>query len=167
MAFYNFRLKVVSDGTPYNAAIGNYTIEEAVEKSGIPGFTHQNAGAGERVIYPARNESSEEATQTVRYSTESSETEANSIANSEEYSFTESVGLSIDLENILKLSKRAIQMQFQAAQVISTAYTEEKSVTKTKNTSSSMEVKFPPHTAIEVTQSENNTVLLWGTTVRS
>lgn len=158
MAFYNFRLKVVSDGTPYNTAIGKYTIEEAIEKGGIPGFTYQNTGSGERVIYPAQNESSMEAVQTVSSSTEISETEANSIANSKEYSFTEAIGLSVELEDILKISKVAIQMQFQATQVINTAYTEEKSVTKTKNSSSSVEVKLPPHTAIAVTQSENNTV---------
>ena len=88
---------------------------------------------------------------------EISETESNSIANAKEYSFTEMIGVTLELEDILKISKIAMEMQFTAGQVISTAYTTEHSATKTKNNSSSVTVTLPPHTAIMVKQKEDNT----------
>lgn len=118
IAFYNFRLKIVSDGTRYNTVIGEDTIEEAIEKGEIPEFTYYDSGSGERVIYLARNESLQEVMRTVSYSTDSSETEANSITNAEEYSFTESERLSIELNQILKLSKMAAEMRFKTVQLI-------------------------------------------------
>lgn len=158
LAFYNFRLKVVNDGKPYNTAIGELTVEEAAKKGNIPGFTYKNTGSGITFLYPAENRNSEEASQTVQESQEVSKSESNSIVNSKEYSFTEMVGASVELEDVLKVSKVTLTMQFTAGQVISTAYTEEKSVTKTKNNSSSITVTIPPHTAIVVSQKNDNTV---------
>ncbi len=157
LAFYNYRLKVISDGTPYNTAIGNRTVEEAISEGGIPGFTYKNTGSGETILYPAENRNNEEASQTVTTSVELSKTESNSIANAKEFSFTEMVGVTLELEDILKISKIAMEMQFTAGQVLSTAYTKEQSATKTKSTSSSVTVTLPPHTAIMVKQKEDNT----------
>lgn len=159
LAFYNFRLKVVNDGVPYNTAIGNRTVEEAAAEGGIPGFTYRNTGSGETFFYPAENRNAVEASQTVTTALSVSETESNSIVNAEEYSFTEMIGMTVELEDILKISKISMEMQFTAGQVISTAYTKEKSVTKTKDNSTSVTVTIPPHTAIMVSQKEDNTIM--------
>lgn len=158
LAFYNFRLKVVADETPYNTAIGNRTVEEAIKQGGIAGFTYQNTGAGESFIYPAENKSTVEASQTVETSSEITETESNSITNSEEYSFTEMIGMSMEIEDVLKVNKVTMEMQFTAGQVIGTAYSEEASVSKTNSNSSSITVVLPPHTALMVKQRKDNTV---------
>lgn len=158
LAFYNFRLKVVADGKPYNTAIGNRTIEEAIKEENIPGFIYQNTGSGETVDYPAENKSAETISQTVTCTSEVTETESNSITNSEEYSFSEMIGMSIEIADVLDVCTTTMEMQFTAGEVIGTAYSEEKSVSKTENKSSSLTAILPPHTALVVRQKNDDTI---------
>lgn len=158
LAFYNFRLKVVSDGNAFNSAIGNMTVEEAIKRGGIAGFTYHEDGTGETLTFPAVNTGTEESSQTATTTVRQSETEANTITNSKEFNFSEMVGVSLMAKDILKVSEATIQMQFTAGQVISTAYTDEHSVTKETGGDSSVTVPLPPHTALVVKQKQGNTV---------
>ncbi len=158
LAFYNFQLKVVSDGTPYNTAIKDMTVEEAIAKGGISGFTYHDNGSGETVVYPAINSGKQEITQTVSLTTSDTQMESNTLTNSEEYHFSEMLGVSVELDDILKTQKLTVEMQFSAEQVIATAYSSEKSVSKEKSKSSSITATLPPHTALEITQKQNGCV---------
>lgn len=158
LAFYNFRLKVVTDGTPYNTAIGNRTIEEAIKEGGIPGFTCMNSGTIQNSFAKTINNSRNEITQGLSMSSEIREAESNSITDSEQYSFSEMVGLSLEIEDILKVNKVTATMQFTAEQVIGTAYSKESSVEKSHSMTSDITVPVPPHTAVMVKQKENNVV---------
>lgn len=158
LAFFNFQLKVVADGTRYNTAIGNRTIEQAVKEGNIPGFKCQSSLSGEPILYPVVNRNSTESSQTVDMTIEYSNSETNSISNAKEYSFSEMIGASIELNDILNISKIAMEMQFTAGQVIRTAYTDEKSVSSSKSHSSSTTVTLPPHTEVVLKQQESNTV---------
>lgn len=158
LAFYNFRLKVVSDGTPYNTAIGNMTIEEAIKRGGIPGFTYTNNGSGEARYYDACNAGREASSETVTLTMSLVETEANTITNSKEYSFSEMIGASYKFGDVLKGGETALQLQFTAGQVIGTAYSKEKSVSKEISDSSSVTTVMPPHTKLAIRQQKTNTV---------
>lgn len=159
LAFYNFRLKVVSDGTPYNTAIGGLSVEEAIEKGPIPGFEYINTSSEPSVLYQTDNNSATESSKTVTMTEEEVVSESNSITNSEEYSFTEMIGISFTVEDILKTFDMTAEMQFTIGEVISTAYTQEKSVSKTKSNSSSVSVTIPPHTTVMVRQKDSGATI--------
>lgn len=162
LAFYNFRLKVVSDGTPFATAIGDRTMEEAIQevidKKIIPGFTYKNTGSGETVLYPVENRSSGEASHSVELVREASESESNTITNSEEYNFSEMIGASVEVESLIPSSKLTVEMQFTAGQVISTAYGKETSVSSSTSQKAGETVIVPPHTAVAVRQAQSDTV---------
>ncbi|MBD5532597.1 MAG: aerolysin family beta-barrel pore-forming toxin [Lachnospiraceae bacterium] len=152
LAFYNFRLKVVSDGTHYNTAIGDLSIKEAIQKGPIPGFEYINTSGEPSILYQTDNNTAAETSKTVTMTEEEEVSESNSITNSEEYNFTEMIGVTFKIDNILPNFGLETEMQFTAGQVIGTAYGEEKSVSKTKSNSSSVSVTIPPHTTIVVKQ---------------
>lgn len=157
IAFYDFRLKVVSDGTRYNTAIGNKTVEEA-KKEVIPGFSYQEIDGGKKVINTAENRGTGEISQTVEKTVGISQSESNAITNSEEYSFTESIGLEVALSTVIPVADVTMQMGFEAGQVIGTTYSKEKSITKSEENTSSVTVTVPAHTAVVVNQHESKTV---------
>lgn len=158
LAFYNFRLKVVSDGTtPYNTAIGNREIRDAIKEGGIPGFTYHDAKK-DLHTYSMENRSRLEAAQTATLETSVTETDSNSITNAKEYSYTESLGLDVKVGEILRVCEITVQMGFEASQVIQTAYTQDHEVSDSNSSSSSAEVILPPHTSIMVRKMESGAV---------
>lgn len=159
LAFYNFRLKVVSDGTPYNTAIGELTVQEAAAKGNIPGFEYTNVNGEPTYLYQTDNKTVGEVIKTETITDEESVSESNSITNAKEYSFTEMIGMSYTIGDILDTMEMTAEMQFTTGEVISTAYTEEKSVSKTKTNSSSITVTIPPHTTIVVRQKDTGAIM--------
>lgn len=158
IVFYDFKLKVVSDGSQYNTAIGDKTIEEAKTQT-IPGFSYQESNFGTKTISSAENKGTSEITQTVEKTIGNSRSESNSITKSEEYSFTESIGLEVGLSKVIPLADVTMKLGFEAAQVIGTAYSEEKSVSKSEENTSSVTVTVPAHTAVVVTQHESTSTV--------
>ncbi|MDE5718438.1 MAG: aerolysin family beta-barrel pore-forming toxin, partial [Lachnospiraceae bacterium] len=158
LAFYNFRLKVVSDGTtPYNTAIGKRDVKDAIREGGISGFKCQESKK-EVHSYLMENRSKLEVTQTATLETSVTETESNSITNAEEYSYTESCGLDVMVQDILKVNEITVHLGFEASQVIQTAYTKDHTVSNSKQSSSIAEVILPPHTSIMVRKTANDVV---------
>lgn len=155
LAFYNFRLKVVSDGTtPYNTAIGEREIRDAIKEGGISGFTYQD-GNRDLHTYPMENKSKLDVTQTATLETSVTEIESNSITNAEEYSYTEAFGLDVMVQDILKVNEITVHFGFEASQVIQTAYAKEHETSDSKSSSSSTEVTLPPHTSIMIRKTES------------
>lgn len=156
LAFYNFRLKAVSDGrTPYNTAIGEREIRDAIKEGGISGFTYQDEKR-DLHTYSMVNGSKLDATQTATLETSVTETEANSITNAEEYGFTEALGLDVMVQDILKVNEVTVHLGFEASQVIQTAYGQEHEVSNSRTGSSSSEVTLPPHTSIVLRKTESS-----------
>ncbi len=158
LAFYNFRLKVLSDDQPYNSALtwAGLTLDKAVEdaKNNIShqGFEYKAGKSENTVVNRAENHSAETTSQTVTQKLDQTDTEYNSITESKEHRFTEMIGATFAMSDILNMGKISLSMQFTAGQVIGTAYTKEKSVSKTYSHSSGVTVSLPPDTVALVRQ---------------
>lgn len=155
LAFYNFRLKIVSDGKKFNSAIDKYkNIDEAIADlkrgSAVPGFTYNSGNMKSENVDLLINKSSIESQGKSIQTVGTSETVSNSITNSREYSFSEMIGGEIELEDIFKINSTTIKMEFTAQQAFSTAYGEERSHGIIKESSVEISERIPPHTQIEV-----------------
>lgn len=158
LAFYNFRLKVVSDGvTPYHTAIGDRKVEDAVKEGKIDGFTYHNT-KNESYSYEADNKTTQEITHKTETQATITESDSNSITNAKEYSFTETFGLEVKLQDILKVNEITARLEFEASQVIQTAYGESHEVSHTDENGAGVEVSVPPHTSIRTRTTESEAV---------
>lgn len=104
------------------------------------------------------NRSKLEITQTETLETSVTETESNFITNAKEYSYTETFGLDVMVQDILKVNEITVHLGFEASQVFQTAYAQEHEVSKDKKNSSSAELILPPYTSIMVRKTESGAV---------
>lgn len=158
LAFYNFRLKLIAGDQPFNTALGDMTVEEAIKKGNVPGFTYQKVSQGESIKNTLTNPSGVDAVQTSEAGIEVIESETNSITDSEEYSFSEMTGVSLELSDLFGIEKLALEMQFTAEQVMNTAVTHEELKQEDKSRMSSVTVTIPADTEISVIQAEDDAV---------
>lgn len=154
LAFYNFRLKIVSDGKKFNSAIDGYDkVEDAIaaqKKGDVPGFKYNESNTQNKSDSRWRNENTCEIQGIKSETVETSETVSNSITNSSEYSFSEMIGGEFEFEDILKIHSATIKLEFTAQQAFSTAYGEERSHSSRKESSDQITAPIPPHTYVDM-----------------
>ena len=152
IAFYDFELNILSDGTLMHTALGNMTLEEAIEKgSTVPGFSY-SASPGKKTTSSVTNGSAQDVASEQTIKKDMTLTDSNSMTNTKEYSFSEMIGADFEVSKVLPHLKITARVEFTAGQVLSTAYTETKSVSETDSQSASISLSVPAHTEITIEQ---------------
>ena len=143
LVFYDFELApIVEKGVTY--ANQKLTTEES---GGTPTGTH-------KTYFENKSESSSNVTTNLTSSSTQSAT--NSMTSTKTYSFEETIGVGAEWTAglFLGMAKFTANLSFTAAQAISTAKTESKTISDTYSNSATSSVVLPPHTAIALQQKQ-------------
>lgn len=150
IAFYDLQLSVVVDDKPFNMATGNMDYDQAIAKnaeSPIPGFDY--SGVPDPSVFKYENPSLNNVEYGVTKGKRVSETSSNTITNTEEYSYDETVGFDVSIGQKFKIFHydTSLTCKFTTEQLIATAYSETNSKTDASNGQTTINTTVPPHTA--------------------
>lgn len=150
IAFYDFQLGVVVDDKPFNMATGDMDYDQAIAKnaeSHITGFSYASLPKSSVDVY--KNTSLNDVTHETANGKQVSETSSNTITDTEEYSYSETVGFDVSVGEKFKVFHydASLTCDFSAEQLIATAYSETNSKTDTFSGQSTTSIIVPPHTA--------------------
>ncbi len=158
IVFYDFELTpIIDENLKYISAADNYdSIKDAFEHN-APGVTYTDDSDGISTITYIQNPTSTSASVSASSDRSVTNSVSNSFSESDSYSFTESVSAGVNYTPIKDVLEVSVEVGFSASQAISTAYTEDKSVSETISTSSSASVTLPPYTEIGIKQTMSKT----------
>lgn len=165
MVFYDFELiPLTDDDLEFITAAEGYDSLEAAEEANAPGVEYNDTGSGSPHTSYVTNPSSSDSTVSASYSETHSTTVSNYMESSETYTFGQSTEVSTEFSASFPLvtdARTSISVGFTSEQAISTAYGEEKSVTKETTTETVAEVNLPAHTQMGITQQTGTTEIVF------
>ena len=146
LVFYDFELAPVTEkGVTYANQVLN-----------VKNDVNQEDSTSHKTYFENKSESSSNVTASLTSSTAQSAT--SSITSTNTYEYSETIGTSAEWGNaFLGIDKLTLNLSFTAAQAISTANTESKTITNTITNSATSSVTLPPHTAIALQQRQQKT----------
>ncbi len=164
IVFYDFMFTPLADDDLefITAAEGYDSLEEA-EAANIPGVEYNTTGGGTPNTSYISNPSSSDSVVSAMYSETSSTSVSNTMESSKTYTFGQSTEVSTEFGASFPLvadARMSVSVGFTAEEAISTAYGEEKSVSKEVTTETVAEVNLPAHTQIGITQQSGSTEIV-------
>ncbi|MDO4518497.1 MAG: aerolysin family beta-barrel pore-forming toxin, partial [Bacillota bacterium] len=159
LAFYDFQLHpLTAEGLEYITAAEGYDSLEQAAQSGAKGVTYITpADSQNTVVSYFENGAEKEATASMQFSQSDSVSVSNSLENTTSYTYTETIGTENKLAATLGIfAETVLKLEFAAQQAISTAYSEEKSISKSKTNDISAEIELPAHTAAAIESSDGS-----------
>jgi hypothetical protein len=161
IVFYDFQVALLADPSlQYDTAADDYDSIEAAAHDGASGVTYESIGSADGLVGGVTNYSAEPVTASQELSDHSTLALSNSIQKSEQYTYTEMVGLETTFKASIPLfggMDEKLTVQFTAQQAFSTAYTTQTSVEKGRDQTYNVQVVLPAHTTIIMKQNDTQT----------